>query len=163
MPRGLARLVAVLLLAPCFLGVYDAVILVTCWQRLQRTAAALGAGIAAAGSLQEADFAPYFAYAEAQAQPDDVTRRGAVIVTAILSGRDGATIQWQRRIGSNLVASRYGQTGAPAQIAGGAGAISGRLIAAELVAPLSWWVIGAPWLRGLLPDVLHVAVLRRAG
>ena len=166
MPRGLSRLIAVLLLTPCFLAVYDGVILVTSWQRLQRTAAALGRSVAQADALHETDFGRYFDYAAAQAEPDDVVRDGAVIVTAIVRDGGGTAIPWQRRIGSALVASRFGAPGGVVpQFNGswlGPGPAPQRLIATELVAPLSPWVIGAGWLSRLIAPTLHAAALQRS-
>ncbi len=161
MPRPVARALAILLLAPCLLAVYDAVILATSWERLHAAAGALAASIAISNSLAQAEFAPFAAYAQSLAQPEDVTRRGAVIVTAILHGPDGSSVAWRQRAGGGAD-SRYGAPGGMAELAWRSGDAPGVLIAAELAAPLSPFVLGAGWLRGLTPVMLRAAAVRAA-
>ncbi len=161
MPRGWTRALALLLLMPCFGAAYDAVLLATSWQRLHRAAASLGDGIAAAAAPGQADFGAWFAYAQTLAQPDDVSRRGAVVVSAIRRGPDGSVVLWQRHTGGD-VASRFGPPGTRAP----GGAAPGTLIGTELFAPISPWVLGTGWLRrllpNLLPELLQASALRRA-
>ena len=157
MPRGWTRALALLLLIPCFVAVYDGVIVFASWHRLNRAAAALSDEIAHAAAPAEADFAGLFADAQTAAQPDDVTRAGGIVVSAIGCGEDGGTVLWQRRAGGGA-ASRYGPAGAQTT----APAPCGTLIGAELAAPVSPWVLGGGWLQRALPGLLRVVVLRRA-
>ena len=136
-----------LLLATCFAAVYDAVLLVTAWQRLGRAAAGLCATVASGDVPDEDGLARDFAYAAGLAHPDDVTRRGGMIVSVIGRAGPDSIVRWRRQIGQPGD-SRYPAAGGPARVS-----LTGpsTLIAAELVAPISPWVVGG----GLLHRRLH--------
>jgi hypothetical protein len=163
MPPVWARLLGIVLLLPCFVGVYDAVIVITSWQRLQRAAATVADSVIAGDGTAETDFSPYFASAQNMARPDDVTHDGAVIISAMMvSGEGDSSVVWQRRSGGEAP-SAYGAPGGPPVATGGAGFLgAGPMIGAELVAPVSPWVVGRGLFPGMIPARLHAAVLRRA-
>jgi Flp pilus assembly protein TadG len=139
-------------LAVCFLLVFDVVIYVTAWQRLNQAAASLAQTVVAAGSLHEADFRGYFADAQRLAEPSDVSARGATIITALQTGGQGPPeVIWRRSVGAVAAVSNQTIT-LPRNLHAAQG---DTLIATELSAPLTPWVLGARLLGGLVPSRLR--------
>jgi Flp pilus assembly protein TadG len=131
------------------LATVDVVSLVRASWRMERAAGELGNVIAQLDVITDADFPVLFDVADRIAAPYELTGlAGAVIVTGIAGGENGATIAWQRRAGAGLFSSRIGGTGTASLPAGFVLPAGQSAIAVETYVQSRPWVLAAPFLGG---------------
>tara|TARA_R110000787_G_scaffold211281_2_gene321009 strand:+ start:54318 stop:54902 length:585 start_codon:yes stop_codon:yes gene_type:complete len=96
-------------------------------------------------------------------EPFDFTSNGAMVVSSVVGGAGGATVEWQRAYGQNPQASTLGGEGGPASLPAGMVVAAGEsVIMAEIYYAYSPIVSGLSMLGGVIGNetVYNYAIFR---